>query len=206
MEEEQLKIFDMNKNEIGIATRDDVHKFGYWHEVFHCWFVSKEEDTHYIHLQRRSKEKKDYPNLLDITAAGHLLADETVQDGVREIKEELGMDIAYEKLVPLGVFSYSVKHGNLIDNEFANIFLYNSEHHLNDFILQAEEVSGMAKARIKDFEQFWLGKKEKIKITGFVFTKGEKEWMEKYVGRDQFVPHQDSFYRFIIEKIKAQLT
>jgi hypothetical protein len=62
METEQLKIFDENRNPIGVASREDVHRLGYWHETFHCWFV-------------------------DITAAGHLMADESVEDGVREIKE-----------------------------------------------------------------------------------------------------------------------
>jgi len=84
MENEQLKIFDEYRNQIGIATREDVHRLGYWHEAFHCWFISKEKGTDYLYLQLRSNTKKDYPNLLDITAAGHLLANETVQDGVRD--------------------------------------------------------------------------------------------------------------------------
>ncbi|WP_310793579.1 NUDIX hydrolase [Salipaludibacillus neizhouensis] len=105
-EQEKLKIFDDNRNQIGIASRSDVHRVGYWHEVFHCWFVCNIQGTDYIYLQLRSNKKKDYPNLLDITAAGHLLADETVKDGVREIKEEIGIDVAFEELKQLGVIDY----------------------------------------------------------------------------------------------------
>lgn len=90
MELELLKIFGDDRNQIGVASRKDVHRLGYWHEAFHCWFVSNEKGIDYIYLQLRSNSKKDYPNLLDITAAGHLLANETVRDGVREIKEEIG--------------------------------------------------------------------------------------------------------------------
>ncbi|CAM5275178.1 NUDIX hydrolase OS=Lysinibacillus sphaericus OX=1421 GN=LS41612_02185 PE=4 SV=1 [Lysinibacillus sphaericus] len=46
----------------------------------------------YIYFQIRSGQKKDYPGLLDITAAGHLLAVETVEAGIREVKEELGVN------------------------------------------------------------------------------------------------------------------
>ncbi|WP_347561789.1 NUDIX hydrolase [Bacillus timonensis] len=107
-EQERIKIFDDHKNPIGVASRSDVHRIGYWHEVFHCWFIDNEEGIDYIYLQLRSKNKKDYPNLFDVTAAGHLLADETVEDGVREIKEELGIDVAFEELIKLGVLDYSV--------------------------------------------------------------------------------------------------
>ncbi|MEK4700857.1 hypothetical protein MKX47_14755 [Solibacillus sp. FSL R7-0668] len=53
----------------------------------------------------RSKLKKDYPNQFDITAAGYLLATETVLDGVRELYEELGINIAFEELKALGCHS-----------------------------------------------------------------------------------------------------
>lgn len=70
MEDEFLRIFDEDRNEIGIASRGEVHRLGYWHETFHCWFVTKYDDTDYIYSQLRSAHKRDYPNLLDITAAG----------------------------------------------------------------------------------------------------------------------------------------
>ena len=68
--------------------REEIHRLGYWHETFHCWFVKKVHNEWMIYFQLRSKEKADYPLLLDITAAGHLLAGETINDGIREIDEE----------------------------------------------------------------------------------------------------------------------
>src|SRR5690606_34920459 len=115
---EMLKIFDSDKNHIGIATREEVHRLGHWHEAFHCWFISKEEGgKYYIYLQLRSSKKKDYPNLLDITAAGHLLAHETILDGVREIKEEIGIEVLPNQLELLGSIDYCVEKENLIDRE-----------------------------------------------------------------------------------------
>lgn len=206
MEHEQLRIFDEDRNQIGVASRMDVHRIGYWHEAFHCWFVSNEKGIDYIYLQLRSDTKKDYPNLLDITAARHLLADETVKDGVREIKEEIGVNVSFEELVPLGVIDYCVIKEDFIDKELANVFLYKSGNTFDDFTLQAEEVSGIVRAQFNDFTELWLGERETIEIKGFEINKdGNKILIKEDVGRDKFVPHQISFYKEIIQKIKEQI-
>lgn len=207
METEQLRIFDENKNHIGIASREDVHRLGYWHEVFHCWFICEEEGTYKLYLQLRSKNKKDYPNLLDITAAGHLLANERVEDGIREIEEEIGIDLSFQDLIPLGVVDYTVIRENFIDKEIAHVFLYNSPHYLDDFTLQEDEVAGMVKVNFHHFEELWLGERETIKISGFEMKDdGNKVYIHENVGREKFVPHQVTFYRTVIEKMKEKLT
>ncbi|WP_423800968.1 NUDIX hydrolase [Neobacillus sp. SAB-20_R2A] len=206
MESEHLKIFDDDRNQIGIATREEVHKAGYWHEVFHCWFVLKEEDTDYIYLQLRSEAKKDYPGLFDITAAGHLLADESVMDGVREVSEELGIDVSFDELEPLGVIDYCVTKGNFIDKEIANIFLYKISGGFEDFKLQEDEVSGIIKVKFDDFADFWLGGKETIHIEGFKMDEeGNKIKIDQMAGKDQFVTHQLSYYETVIQRIAQKL-
>ncbi|WP_404328795.1 NUDIX domain-containing protein [Mesobacillus maritimus] len=206
MESERLRIFDEDRNPIGTASREDVHKFGYWHVVFHCWLISKEVGTNYIYLQLRSETKKDYPGMFDITAAGHLLADETVRDGVREIKEEIGIDLKFEELIPLGIFDYSVVRENFIDKEIANVFLYKTTKNLEDFNLQLEEVAGIVKAEFNEFMALWLGKKENIKVSGFrIDGEGKRILLNEYVGKERFVPHQPSFYQEINKTIKEVL-
>ncbi|MEK3886671.1 NUDIX hydrolase [Bacillus sp. FSL K6-3431] len=206
MENEQLKTFDEYRNQIGVATREVVHRLGYWHEAFHCWFISKEKGTDYLYLQLRSITKKDYPNLLDITAAGHLLANETVQDGVREIKEEVGIDISFQELVPLGIIDYCVIREDFIDKEIANVFLYNSKKTFDDFTLQEEEVSGIVKTEFNHFAELWFSERETIKVRGFKIRKdGNKILIDENVGRNKFVPHQIKFYKTVIEKIKETI-
>lgn len=205
-EQEKLKIFDENRNQIGVAARSDVHRIGYWHEGFHCWFVSNEQGIDYIYLQLRSKNKKDYPNLLDITAAGHLLADESVIDGVREIKEEIGIDVDFEDLIQLGIINYCVVRENFIDKEFANVFLYKCENSFDDFTLQVEEVSGIVRAKFTGFAQLWFGERDEIEISGFeVNHDGNTLIIEENINRDKFVPHQISFYKEVIQKIQEQI-
>jgi len=207
METELLKIFDENKNEIGAAPRHEVHRLGYWHETFQCWFVSTEQDTHYIYLQLRSQTKKDYPNLFDITAAGHLLSDESLEDGVREIQEELGVDIPFAQLLPLGKIEYEMINGDLIDREIANVFLYKTNHSLNDFTLQEEEAAGMVKIEFSHFSELWLDKRDTVKINGFQLTKdGGKILIDDEVGQGSFVPHPMNYYETLIQRIKEILT
>ncbi|MED3687387.1 NUDIX hydrolase [Peribacillus butanolivorans] len=207
MENEILKVFNGDRNQIGVATREEVHRIGHWHEVFHCWFVSREAGVDYIYLQHRCAMKKDYPNLLDITAAGHLLAHETIYDGVREINEEIGIEVSFDELVSLGVIEYHVTKENFIDKEIANVFLYESTQCFNDFTLQKEEVSGMVKVELDDFEDLWAGTKEEVNIQGFEINQDDHRMMlDQYVGRDKFVPHEVSYYKSIIRLIRENLS
>jgi len=206
MQSELINIVNEQREPIGVATREEIHKQGYWHEVFHCWLVNNIDNVDYIYLQLRSEKKRDYPNLLDITAAGHLLSDETVEDGVREVNEELGIDISYEELISLGVVDYEVTHGQLIDKEFAHVHVHRFNGKLDEFTLQREEVAGVFMVRFDDFYEMWMSNKNDIDIQGFVLDEqGHRIEMKKNVGREQFVPHNEAFYQEILGRIKEVL-
>lgn len=198
---EVLKIFDENKNEIGIADRDEVHKKGYWHETFHCWFVEKNDDIDYIYFQKRSNEKKDFPNLLDITAAGHIMSNETVYEGIREVKEELGIDVKMKDLISLGVIEDSIVTNSFVDREFANVFLYHKED-TDHFNIQIEEVSGIVKTEFYHFYDLCLGKKKEIKVEEFEINElGEKIAMTMNTSLEQFVPHEKGYLEKVVKLI-----
>jgi isopentenyldiphosphate isomerase len=206
LDHETLRIFDENNNPLGTATREEVHKKGYWHETFHCWVISKEDEIVYLHLQIRSKMKKDYPNLLDITAAGHILWNETVQDGIREVKEELGLQVSFEELVPLGLIKYSVVHEGLIDKEQAHNFLFFNKYPFEKYKLQKEEVSGIVKVDFTHFSEFWLGERDEVRIIGFECNHtGNRKTIDKFVSKQHFVPHEISYYKTIIKLISNNI-
>lgn len=206
MESELLRVFDSNQNPIGTAARAEVHRLGLWHESFHCWIVSHEEDIDYLYLQLRSSVKKDYPNLFDITAAGHLLAHETAEDGVREVEEELGIDVSFQNLIPLGTIKYCVNNDDLLDNEFAHIYLYKKQLAFDEFRLQREEVSGLIKVKFTDFAALWTGVLGEINIKGFVIDgTGEKLEIDRMAGKQDFVPNGLPYYEKIIQLIKEKL-
>ncbi|KAA0545305.1 NUDIX hydrolase [Bacillus sp. BGMRC 2118] len=204
METELLKIFNEKGIVTGTATRAEVHRKGYWHETFHCWFISKAEGKNYIYFQLRSKMKKDYPDLLDITAAGHLLAHESTEDGVREVEEEIGIHVSIIDLMSLGILKYEAIRGELIDRELAHTYVYEYKKGFEDFQLQSEEVAGMYRADFTSFSELVTGDATELPIEGFELNEaGEKVKMRKNVTITSFVPHEEAFYRDVVNRIQA---
>lgn len=205
MRTEILKIFDNEHNVVGVAPREAVHRLGYWHETFHCWFASKEDGIDYIFLQIRSAEK-DYPNKLDVTVAGHLLAHETVADGVREVREELGIAVPFDALSRLGVFKDQIVGEGFIDKEFANVFLYRTAARMADFTLQRDEVAGIVKAEFKQLNALWQGTASEVEIEGFTTDrKGRHVSINKRVDKSHFVPHELAYYEGVLNRMHTIL-
>ncbi|WP_259455614.1 NUDIX domain-containing protein [Bacillus sp. PK3_68] len=196
METEMIRVVDEKRKEIGIASRDDVHKKGHWHETFHCWVISKKENSYTIHLQVRSEIKKDFPGLLDITAAGHLLAHETVQDGVREVQEELGLDVSFNDLILLGTVPDRLHMGDFLDNEWCHVFLYESLKPIEDYSLQKEEVSGIVSVDLSVFLRFCQGEELNMLGEGFLIgVDNEQIPFRRMISKADFVPHEETYFQ-----------
>jgi isopentenyldiphosphate isomerase len=203
MEKETLTIFNNEGVPIGTAPRDEVHQKGYWHETFHCWFIERKEGSCYLYFQLRSLKKKDYPNLLDITAAGHILSHETFEEGIREVREETGIEVSFADLVPVGIIPYEVTTENFIDRERARLFLYEFTGSMEDFSLEEEEVSGIYRAEFDRFEKLIDGEIEYIHLEGFQMTlDGKREKKELIAQKKDFVPHENSYYQAVLENIR----
>ena len=208
MEEEKLAILNENGDRLGVTSRSEVHTKGYWHETFHCWFVHYDEDLKetFIYFQLRSDDKKDFPGLLDITAAGHILSDEKIEDGVREVHEELGIKVKFEELEALGVVKGELIQGNMIDREHTNVFLYTKPVSYEKFQLQTEEVSGILRSSLSDFKSLIQHDKAEIELEGFVVTKaGVKNYISKKAGYHHFVPHERPYLIEIIDRIEQKM-
>lgn len=184
---EKIRIFDTDYTYIRDESRDVVHREGYWHETIQCWLVDEQS----VYIQKRSAKKKDFPNLFDITAAGHLMAHETVEDGIREIREELGIDVDRTKLHAKGIIRDIIELPHFFDYEFANLFLY--EHHFSpsDFTLQQEEVEGLYTV---DRRQFIALCKQEIDVLTCrnICTDTTNEMM-----LTDFVPHRQEYFNKI---------
>jgi len=166
---EVLRTFTKDFRYLRDKEREEVHKDGDWHEVFHCWVLEKRLGEWWIYLQQRSLKKKDYPGDLDITAAGHIEASERVEDGVRELHEELGILVAFDELMSLCVIPYHIQTNQINDAEFAHVFLYVHKGELDDLIIQREELDGLYVTRLSDFLDLIDGSVHQVSIEGYQY-------------------------------------
>ena len=116
--EEMFDILDENGNKTGkTKLRSEVHRDGDWHKAVHIWIINNNGD---VLLQRRCATKDSNPNMLDISSAGHLSAgDDSLTGALRELKEELNLDINPEDLHFIKTLKRTSKYtATFINNEF----------------------------------------------------------------------------------------
>ena len=148
---EFFDLLDEAGNKTGnIKAREAVHQDGDWHRTVHVWIVNNNDE---ILLQKRSPNKDSYPNMWDISSAGHLaLGDDSLSCAVREIKEELGLDISPSQLTFIGTKKSKRRYNStFIDNEFNDIYLLRISFNIKNLCLQKEEVSEVRLVSINEF-------------------------------------------------------
>ena len=124
---EQLDIFDENYNYIGTSSKKDVHQKGLWHQTFDCLFIDSKKNTVYFQYKNQEHNAASSKNKIDISVGGHLLANEKISDGIREIKEEANLDVNYNNLYYLGIRKVNkVINENYIIREFIHLHIYDN--------------------------------------------------------------------------------
>lgn len=199
MQDELLKIFDEEEHVIGVKPRKKVHEDGNWHETFHCWVTVEKEGKRYLLFQKRHILKDTNPGKLSTSAAGHIRADESIEDGVRELQEELGIQCDFSDLKYVGAFRYIGKSKTIWDREFNRIYLYESKSNLNDFTIQKNELTGLYLADIDDFKRLAEGIKTSIFVEGFELKGKDKLKIRRNVTRSDFVFPDIEYFRLLFQ-------
>ncbi|MFG6150491.1 NUDIX hydrolase [Halobacillus sp. B23F22_1] len=191
---EIIKIFSDWLTPIGEKDRDEVHRDGDWHESFHCWFYSHDRNQTMIYFQKRSNVKKDFPNLYDITAAGHIGIGETrIEGGLREIHEELGLELEEEKISYTGFYKEELKMKKFNDREICHIYLFPFDEALP--LLMNEEVTDVVKIDLEDFLS--MISKNRPFLSAISVMNGEN----KTLLPQHFCPHDFNYYQHVIQEI-----
>lgn len=141
--DELLDILDENGNLTGTtAFKSEAHRLGLFHATIHVWLYTIDEK---VLLQKRASTKKVFPNLWDISVAGHIGAGEEIFDAaIREVYEEIGLKLTQDQLIKIGIRKHMVKHDNgILDHEFHHVFIAELKENLQSLTIQEEEVADL---------------------------------------------------------------
>ena len=137
-----------------ICLKSEAHKKGLWHPCVNIWLYNLKGD---VLIQKRVADKDTFPDLWDISVAGHIGAGEIpLEAAQRELSEELGLEISIEKLQGIGTYLSDHKHHDeLIDREFHYVYIVEFEGSIMDLRLQEEEVSEIKMIPLAEVIEVW---------------------------------------------------
>ena len=140
MKKEKLDVLNERGEFTGIIeTREECHKKGLWHRCVYAFVIDKDSN---ILLQKRSANKKLWPNLWDVTVGGHVDSGEFGRQAlIRECKEELGIDICDKDIKYLVGSCSKTTKGKITNNQLNECYLITKNIDISKVKLQEEEVS-----------------------------------------------------------------
>lgn len=136
------------------AIKNDIYTKGLLHGSAHVWIYLQNGANVEVLLQKRGANKRTWPNLYDISAAGHIdIGEEPLTTALRETKEEIGLDItaADLKLIKLNRVVMLPPNGET-ENEFQWIYLLRLDQ-IPKFILEKSEVDSLLWKPLGEFEK-----------------------------------------------------
>jgi len=128
--------------------RDAAHRGGIRHRTSHVWLLRRKDGIVQVLLQKRSETKDSHPGCYDISSAGHIPAgSDYIQSAIRELKEELGIDVSAKKLIYCGdrdVSFDSIFFGKEYhDRQFSRIFVLWDDRDEAEYTIQVEELESV---------------------------------------------------------------
>jgi len=159
---ELIQIYNENMEPIGVAERSAAHATGLFHCCCHYWLIHEMDGVLYILFSRRSAKKPTYPGLLCPSASGHIPHGETWETCL-ELKEELGISIPADALIPLGVHIHTENRNGFANNEFVYSFIGILPCPLDSIHFPDHEVEAMVLVSIADCLALFAGRTEKVK-------------------------------------------
>lgn len=149
--DERIDILDSKGRPTGkTAMKSEAHRKGLFHPTVHIWFFTTDGR---ILLQQRGSTKSTFPLLWDVSVAGHIGAGEEITlAAIREVQEEIGLDIKAGDLEKIGFFKAFHRHSEtLIDREFHHSFLCELKVPLTQLKKQESEVEALQLVPLDEF-------------------------------------------------------
>lgn len=148
---ENIDVLDEMGNKTGeVKSREEVHQKGLWHKTVHMYVINNKKE---ILMQKRSPEKETNPNKWTTSASGHLSAgDESREGALRELREEIGVEISDKELEYLCTVKEKNGYKNIVNHEIVDVYIVRKDLNIEDLKLQKEEVSAVRWLTLDEFK------------------------------------------------------
>ena len=151
---EYIDVISPDGNLTGVSKpRSEIHQEGVWHRSVHIWVLTDKKE---LLIQQRSLEKESHPGLWDASCAGHIPSgDSSLQTAVRELKEELGLNVRPEELERIFTIesSFVLNNGTYKENELVDVYLLRKNINVQTLQLQPEEVEAVKMISVDTFKK-----------------------------------------------------
>lgn len=207
-EDEEVDILDpITHSRTGITKyKSQAQKSGDWLGSFNLWIVKTARIPSIIY-QQRSFQSAWAPGLLDVSVGGHYKAKETMKDGIREIREEIGKDYASESLFFLGnkVYVNDQLNGNKL-RYVVDIFLKIDNSDLSTYIPQNSELEGLFVCPIEELLMIYKEENSSFLANGIKFNdRGNLVQAEIMVTKSSFPFNEDNYHERMVSIINRFL-
>ena len=171
---EYLDILDEQGNITGkTEERKIVHEQGLWHYHVGIWIMNKQGE---LLFQKRAITKKRNPNKWGRTG-GHVDAGEAPVKGIiREIKEEIGIDLKEEQLELIEIEKEVNIDEKIINRNFVYNYFALVDYPIEEYIIQKEELSEVKYMTIEEMEE-----RRKEKDYNYTFSSWDEENFKKHI-------------------------
>jgi isopentenyldiphosphate isomerase len=193
---ELLEVYDASGEPTGRAkSRGDIHRDGDWHLAFFCWIGRRSPEGWHVLLQERSSVKHTFPGRFDASSAGHVLFGESLDDAAREVREELGIEIARSAMTFLGVHYQQHDHAaDKVDREVQAVHIAVPDLPDRTFRPDAAEVAGLAWAKIADLAALARGEADQITVAYWPVDDRRDRTAPRVLGPHDLVPYPAHYY------------
>lgn len=174
-----------------------MHRDGDWHAALHIWVGSLVDEVPHVLLQRRSQTKDTWPGRIDVAVGGHIGAGEDVATAMREAREEIGLELVFDEVTPLGRRFVQAPPS---DNEIQNVYAVRADLPLQAFTPHPLEVDALLRLPIEDAIALLAGDRDATEAVEL--ERGATQAQTIILTPDAFIPDASPYYGLALEGLR----
>ena len=165
--DEVLEVVDEDNQVVGQATRGECYEKGLLHRAVNIFIFNSIGE---VFLHKRSAKKLKYPGYWDLSCSEHVKPGESFEETAkRGLKEELGIEISLQEIIPIHRLDNTDEDNKAYDNELVITFkgIFDGQMRFDD-----GEVAGGKFFKVEEVNQ--IIKRNKFKTTPWFLTEWKK--------------------------------